>query len=122
MAAQLIAQDENECEIQIARLDKLKTMPQNRAGYLRRAITNRYRDTQRPAIKEETGVIAQQTSDYSEQFRKLSADLAGSVQFAYTYTQADKAWDRARAEKPDASPQELMKLVDKILQLNENAA
>ena len=108
MAAQLIAQDENECEIQIARLDKLKTMPQNRAVYLRRAITNRYRDTQRPAIKEETGVIAQQTSDYSEQFRKLSADLADSVQICvYIYSGGESLGSCARGKTRRKPPKNL---------------
>ena len=44
VAAQLIAQDESECELQITRLEKLKNMPVNRAGYLRKAIALKYRD------------------------------------------------------------------------------
>ena len=44
VAAQLIAQDEPECELQITRIEKLKNMPINRAGYLRKAIVLKYRD------------------------------------------------------------------------------
>jgi len=44
VAAQLIAQDEVECALQIERISKLKNTPKNCAGYLRSAITMRFRD------------------------------------------------------------------------------
>jgi len=65
IASQLIADDEDECRLQIARLEKLVNMPKNRAGYLRKSISMRYRDKTNEITSQAKDYVTLKASDFS---------------------------------------------------------
>jgi hypothetical protein len=81
VAAQLIARDENECEIQIGRLEKLTNI-NNRPGFLRAAIANKYRDSiiesknkaSDSTIISKSDIVAQ-AQDYRPEHEKLARSV-----------------------------------------------
>lgn len=118
-AAQFIARDKNECEIQIARLENLKNI-NNPPGFLMAAIANKYRDSITDSKNKANDSTVISKSDFvahARDYRSEHEKLARSVGVP-TISDSEKAWQQARNANPEASPEKLFKFVEQILSGN----
>lgn len=121
VAARLIARDENESKIQIARLENLKNI-NNPTGFFIAAIANKYRDSiikSKNKANDSTIISKSDIVAHARDYRSEQESLARSAGVP-TISDSEKAWQQARDANPGASPDKLFKFVEKLL--TENAA